>query len=129
MLRIPRLGKISRGIYLGPCSSEISEGLLESLCAATLAHSKVNGTRRSSRNSSVIYQRVIGLPVGCCFRNSPLIRLRALLLSSVAACKLYLLATIEHKRPPWPVSLGTRNVFLPAAINCQLYVYLYLTLW
>lgn len=54
---------------------------------------------RSSSNSSVIYQRVIELPVGRCFRNSPLLRLGVLLLSSAAVCKLCAPATVPHKRP------------------------------
>lgn len=95
------------GIHLGPSSSEVSEGPLESLRAITLGHSKVNDTRRSTRNSSVIYQRVMGLPVGCCFRNSPLIRRRVLLLSSVSACKLYSTATIVHERSRYLTASAT----------------------
>lgn len=110
--------KILPGIHLGPSSRGVSEGLLQSLLAVTLGHSRVNDTPRSSRSSSVIYRRVMGLPASRCFRNSPLIRLRALPLSSVTACKLCLPATVPYKRPGQPASPDT-GTNLPTTTNYE----------
>lgn len=83
--------KILPGIHLGPSSRGVSEG---SPLVVTACHvGSLKGQRHpeeSSSGSSVIRQRVITPLTGRCFRNSPLIRLRAALLSSGAVCKLHM---------------------------------------
>lgn len=88
----PRARKYCRVSILDPHQEWSPRGLLQSLRPVTLGHSRVNGTRRSS-------SKLVGHPpggvmasliAGRCFRNSPLIRLRAPPLSPGAVCKLHM---------------------------------------